>query len=623
MVQTTASAGALKALTYRMSSTPVDELPKITPQIAGAIWNCRELLSAPADSKRTAEETNAIRQFNTQLSTLLQERTIAGRWSAVVLTKATVEAGGLEVLGKCNPWVRKLLDMLKRPDPPTTRSLIVLTLTRIFMLTWDYSNIVREVTTPALTAFVPTCLANIENSRCSAGELQTVLESFVTLVPRHPTIFRSNEAKIRSFLASILSSRSTQAGLHCTQSHAHAARRLLVALHYCTPKQGAADKWEETVRSAVVAVHATCDRVLRAFQEDWQSVAGIEPSVPAHLMLKGVNAELGSREVDAAGLTPWKGVYGGSERTVTLLHVIQAHVEEGTAGSVAVPVGLIVDLVTRLFSVTVPRPGKPNFVKLHNEITKAERDALFVVLPDVHAAAAELGTALLDRFGKQALSLTQNVIDQALWVFKAEKQFDNLRIALFKLFDVALQSSGPSMSREDVSELVPVFKACCKDIIPENSNSSSRTVDGSSSGIKQQLGIAESSSSQSHPTDLSSLEETAESLLETALTTLDASCIPPQTRAQIDRTAVLVRSQKLLVASVMNPVLGTKTARGHASLMPILAREFAHVSEVEALLRPRMPLIHTGRKRPRDDDEGDDVLTDGEDNDSDASEDDD
>lgn len=347
-------------------------------------------------------------------------------------------------------------------------------------------------------------------------------------------------------------------------------------------------------------------------------MAGIEPSVPAHLTLKGANAELQSLDVDAAGLKPWKGVYAGCDRIITLLHTIGSHIREGTAGSVATPVGLVIDLLTRLFSVTVPRPGKQDFVKLNNEIAKEERDALFAALPDVHAAAVKLCITLLDRFGKQALPLTQNIVDQALWLFKAEHQYDSLRFPLHQLFNTALQLLGPAMSKEDTSELMPVLKACCKELMPDNGSSSSSATTSAASGIKQQLGLTDSGSSHSHPTNLAPLKQAAESLLETSLIKLDAACMPPQVRAQIDRTAVLIRSQKMLVASVMNPVVGTKTARGQASLMPILAREFSHVSEVEALLRPRMPFIHSGRKKSRMGDEDEEELANSEHDDGDS-----
>ena len=165
-------AAILKQLTFRISSTPVAQLPRVAAQVSASLWACRDLLSSTAPStKQNSDEGVTVHRFKTQLNTLLQDRTVEGRWSAVVLVKATVEAGGLEVLGKTSSWVKTLLTFLKKPDPSTTRSLAVITLVRIFMLTWDHANLVREITTPALPTFIATCLANIDNKRCSASEL--------------------------------------------------------------------------------------------------------------------------------------------------------------------------------------------------------------------------------------------------------------------------------------------------------------------------------------------------------------------------------------------------------------------------------------------------------------------
>ncbi|KAK4501102.1 hypothetical protein PRZ48_006908 [Zasmidium cellare] len=581
------SVATLRAASLRISSTPVKQLPSITPQITGLIWNCRDLLSTPTEAKQNSETSVLIHRFKTQLSTLLQDRTIEGRWAAVVLVKSTIEAGGIEILSKCNAWVKSLLGILKKPDPPTTRILAVFTLTRIFMLTWDYSNLVREITTPALTAFVPTCLSNIENKRCSARELESVLEAFAVLLPRHPTIFRTNEAKLRAYLANVLSSSSNgiESGQHYTESCRSPAGHLLAQLHTCAPKQGSSDKWLETLKAATTAAHTTCDHVFRAVDEDWQSVAGVERSSS-----RSFGGDMEFEGEDAVGMKPWKGIYAGAERLISLLHIIESHFATATSSLVAVRLGSITDLLTRLLAVTQPHGGNQEFIKINNQVAKDEREALFAVLPSVHVAAMGLCETIIQRFGTETIAWVQWLFEHVSWVFKAEQKTTEVRLASYRLLRSAITIIGPSMAKADVAELAHILESSCEDVLPtDHTSTSTGTQNGS--GIKQQLGLSGSKTIQSHPTDTAEIRQAAENLLSTVLDRVEASSLTPKLRAQIDRIAVFSRSQATLFASVLNPHSKQNQARMQPSLLPILAREFGQDPHVEALLRPRMPPI--------------------------------
>ncbi len=94
------ASATLRAITYRITTAAPEQLPLLATQVSGLIWNCREILSASADSLGSKSETTAlIHRFRTKITSLLQDRTIEGRWAAVVLTKAAIEAGGVEFLG--------------------------------------------------------------------------------------------------------------------------------------------------------------------------------------------------------------------------------------------------------------------------------------------------------------------------------------------------------------------------------------------------------------------------------------------------------------------------------------------------------------------------------------------
>ncbi|TKA31075.1 hypothetical protein B0A50_02043 [Salinomyces thailandicus] len=603
------SAATLRAATYRLSSTPHRELPRTAPQIAAHLWTCKELLSSTPDTaKQSSEVSVTVHRFKTLLATLLQDRTIEGRWSAVVLTKAAVEAGGVEVLSKSNGWVRSLLGILKKHDPPTTRSLAVITLTRIFMLTWDHSNLVREITTPALPAFLSACLTNAENKRCSASELQTILEAFAVLVPRHPTIFRNNETQIRALLTKIISTTPSNplADSHYTQQQQLTSQRLLALLHHCTPKQGAANNWDETLKAAITAAHNICDRLFRSVVETQSSSAGVQHSATQNVLLQG-EAEL---ESDVAfGLRGWKGVYAGSERLESLIAQIRAHIETGTGGAVTVRLGLIVDLLARLFSVKAPR-GKDSLMQANNQVSKEERDALFRLLPSIHVAAVRLTITLLDRFGGVIASIAHSLLADIVDTFDTERHDIYLRTATYSLLASVLEVEGPSFQKQDVADVERVIRSCCLDISSATDRSTTQSPAVSGPGDRASndaisLGIQASRTRSSHPTAWADLHNAANDLLPVCLAKLDPASVSAKTRALTDRTAILTRHKNALVASVLNNPLKSASGRSAPSLLPLLAKQYPDAYESEALLRPRMPVIRTGRSRVEgvDDDE--------------------
>ena len=105
---------SLHAVNHRLTNIPVKQLPPLASCLATSLSNCRELLSAPQNQKSKSESDNAVQvhKLMTRLASLLQDRSPEGRWTAVVLVKAVVEAGQWEILRGCEPLVRGLIAIL-------------------------------------------------------------------------------------------------------------------------------------------------------------------------------------------------------------------------------------------------------------------------------------------------------------------------------------------------------------------------------------------------------------------------------------------------------------------------------------------------------------------------------
>ncbi|KAF2630345.1 hypothetical protein BU25DRAFT_489137 [Macroventuria anomochaeta] len=601
----------LRALSFRISSTATAQLPQHVPAIAASLSNCRTLLSSTqtSNAKSSSEASVAVHKYRTLLSTLLQDRTVQGRWSAVVLIKATIEVGGWETLQKALPWVRGLLGILAKPDPPSSKKLCIITLTRIFMLTREYPTLIREITTPSLPAFVQSGL-QIASSKASASLLLTVLECFSELLPRHPTIFRPHLKTFRPLLCRLVAP-TPSTGLSKDQSQAApvavptevsiAARRLFVQLPCCAPKGASSEEWENALRTTIGGVHRVADRVFRAVLEDWQSTVREAPA-NGHTL----DSEVQDLEDDYLSLPPWSGIFAGSERLTGLLRLAKEYLESPTANAVTFKVGVIMDLITRMLSLTIPASGSKSFqntVRINNQVSKEERENLWLVLPAIHVATIELLLAMAHRLQASMLAIDALILDQLVWVFGSEKDNAHVRTACYLAIAALLERSGVTLPKSSVDSLVQVMRTCCEDLLPsEVSPSVVKDTPGQakSKGSSQPQGTANADSflgskTVNDPTaSFAGLKDAAYELLPVLLSDVRAQYLSDSLRARLDRTAVLAQHKDAMLASVLNPPPSKRFGKPAASILPLIARSFQGDKDIEGMLRPRMPVIRLG-----------------------------
>jgi pre-rRNA-processing protein RIX1 len=612
MAPITSELATLRALTYRISSTPTAQLPQHVPAIAASLANCRTLLSSPQAtvSKSSSETSVAIHKYRTLLSTLLQDRTIQGRWSAIVLIKATVELGAWETLQKCLPWVRGLLGILNKPDPPSSKKLCLITLTRIFILTREFPTLVREITTPSLPTYIQSSL-QMANSKATAALLQTILESFNELLPRHPTMFRTYLKQLHPLLAGLMApTPSNKLGqeqtiapkLEPTAGVIQAAQQLYVQISSCTPKGASSEEWEKSLKMTISNTHRAADKIFRAVFEEWQPAAS---GVVANG--RTFDDEVQDLEPNDMTLPAWSGMFAGSERLIQLLRLVQQYLTNPTTNTVGINISAVMDVVTRMLSLTVPGSGGKtyqNTVKLNNQASKDERENLWLVLPDIHVTAIEVLLALASRSQSSTLPLDALVIDQLVWVFASEKQSVQVRAACYHAIARLLQRSGVGLAKSSVDSLVPLMRACCDDLLPVDSAS---TPAKPTPGQNKTNGNAPPQTTANADTFLNSsksvidtasgflgLREAAWVLLPVLLAHPRAQYLSDALRSRLDRTATLVQHKDAMVASVLNPPPSKRFGKPAASILPLIARSFPAAADVEGMLRPRMPVIRLG-----------------------------
>jgi pre-rRNA-processing protein RIX1 len=306
-------------------------------------------------------------------------------------------------------------------------------LTKIFLLTHEYPTLIREITTPSLPTFITKCIQSVTIApKYQAVDLESsllplVLDAFCQLMPNHPTLFRHPAKLVEPILYQLMaptpSSFLESTKFTVSQQVRDLAQQLFILQHYHHPKNASGEEWSARFRRSVLLTHWTCDQVFRAVIEDWETVQAL--SIPESEGEGPTYAEEVSSYPNDQGFPEWKGIIGGMERLIGHLQLLKQHFVLQTASPVNIPLGLLVNLLTRIFSITVPTGAGKNdegSLRPNLEIGRDERDGLWAGLPKAHVAAIEVLIVVVENVGEAFVPLAQGVLEQLRWVFRAEKR---------------------------------------------------------------------------------------------------------------------------------------------------------------------------------------------------------
>lgn len=486
----------------------------------------------------------------------------------------------------------------------------IITLTRIFHLTYQYPTLVREITTPHLPGFITAALnlvstlvkspsGSSRKSKANTPFMETVLHAMLELIPRHPTIFRPFGSQLRSLLAEILGSSPPA---YFPDSVIDVAEGLFASLYKCAPKDKSGSGWSEDCRATILAVHRAADHVFRAVVEQWESV---DPTLSP--IKQKYDEELADSSSDDLGLTSWVGIHSGADRMITLMRVLSAFISSPSSSAVAIPLGSILDLTSRIMSVFVPSGSEASQsgVQFNPQIGRDERELLFAELPRIHVACMDLLAHVVAVLEKATTPITQNMLEQVTWVFRNEKFSRDVRTATYDMIATLISLNGPAMTKQSMSSIANILRSCCHDLFPMSESSQARSKSQSDSKSKSKQGqpaanadtflnpnLQKSRQSQTDPR-FPALQRAASGLLRNVLASVPSDLLTASIRAEIDRTIILTADKDAMLASVLNPVPAVKGRGAGASIIPFLVRAHTNRLDVEALVRPRMPVLMT------------------------------
>ncbi|KAK6196677.1 hypothetical protein LQW54_011292 [Pestalotiopsis sp. IQ-011] len=588
----------LRSICRRLTTAKTEQLPGLLPSLLKDLQRCQRPLSEPQDAKTTSTSSEAavlVHKLRTHIGTLLNGRSLEGRFAAVALIKTYIEVGGWETLRVSEPWVRGLVSILQKRDPIAVKELCVIVLVRIFTLAHKFQTLIREIVTPFLPAFATACLQVLKptgTSKASAKAplsfAETVIEAFSVLIPLYPTTLRPSVAQIRAVAKPFVAPTSSDDEL-VPSSLQSSSRRLLARLHMTAAKNGGADEWSKFFQGLVKEFHETADQVFRSVLENWESATGHNKQTA------NFDLEPGNSNASAEQLSQWEGILAGSERMTGLLGSMADCLRCPTKVAVTIPVTAITDLTARVSLILPPVPGKDKneWTPMNPAAGREEKDDLWAVFPDIQVAVLQLTRVLVQRLGANFIPLAQDTLEQVARMTDASYRLPEVRSAAFALTADLLQLCGPTRSKPQVDALQLVTMACSRDLLgaaghikAPKQQATATTQSGTKSRTASQNADAFLKSNAEDETVSVSLDaghvSSAVRLLTSSFSHLPQQHINPDLRSRMLRTAILCQIRDAQVASVLNPAKD-KNGRTAQVILPYLHQQFPHDEAVEIL----------------------------------------
>ena len=452
--------------------------------------------------------------------------------------------------------------------------------------------------------------------KVSSPLIETVLQALIKLLPHHPSLFRPFAVQLRLLLAPLLAPTPSSLPERSSEQRSFESpskttivlsQRLYALLPQCAPKNSLNEEWNKTTRSIIECIHRTVDHIFRPVVEERSSFIRVSSNVEN---TKTYGEMVHDDQVDDLGLRGWRGVHAGSERITGLFCLLEAHIASPTSLQLTLPLGSITSPIERVLAVVVsPQTGITTGARLNPEISREEREALWETLPRIHVAAIRVISALMSRMRVISISFAQGVLEQFLWIFEREKDQPDIRSSIYLVVSEILDLTGPSLSQSTTHSLLPLIRVACDDLLPHNDQSREAQKLTTNGVARVSKGKAnDNADSYLNPSNQVKIESStppsvykaASSLLPLTLSKLPTKHLQFSMRSIIDRTAVLSANQEAMLASVLNPQVEQRKNKNPSSIMPMLARAYPEASGVEAVLRPRMPLIQRRRIEDHD-----------------------
>jgi pre-rRNA-processing protein RIX1 len=370
------------------------------------------------------------------------------------------------------------------------------------------------------------------------------------------------------------------------------SRRLLIALHHTSPKNGGAEEWTLLLDELVRTIHLTADQTFRSVKEFWESAAGYMPSSV------DLTQEAHGGGIAQGELPDWIGVSSGIARISGLVQTISECFAASTRMPVLSSIDAVLDVCSRLTSIVPPDIGGHKALgglNVNPNVGREERDELWSSLPSMHLSVLDLLRLLLRRLGSIMLPAIPEMLSMASRSFATMATCDeNVQEHGFQIIKELLLLAGPALPKASVMLLKPVTQLCC-DVLLQAAGHPKADLGKAVAQLNgtKVNGLAAHADSIFPTEKVSSNPATrhnrqaghlvaATKLLPVLLSHLPQRCLSQDQRSLIDRTAIVTKDRDAMLASCLHPYTDAR-GRLFSSITPFLCQAFPDDQAIEIL----------------------------------------
>ncbi|KAF5107879.1 hypothetical protein DV453_002760 [Geotrichum candidum] len=336
-------------------------------------------------------DEQTLHKFKLRVSGLLKPSNSSNpitKWFGCYLAKVSCEKNAAILRGHGGTWANLILHLIEVPHEPTvTKEIAIEALSSIFAMTSGKQELTRDITTPRLPAFIKVLLKFVESSNSSITKyalIEPVLTALNRIMRAQSTTFKPFAVRYEKLLLDLLSTSYTEPH-RITDSVLQKTCEGIVLLHYVTTKGNENVVWRLNINKIITEIHATAGQLAGGIvDEDVSGFPRITDETPRLAILKTVDSDL----------------FQLSQRLTTLLRALRAFLITATKTDVKLPIGSIITVIDRLYSLnkhTVQKRG----------VEKHIYAQFLAAASSAHIAASKFLLTFVDVLGSNVLLHTE------------------------------------------------------------------------------------------------------------------------------------------------------------------------------------------------------------------------
>lgn len=310
--------------------------PSEEHNIASTATQTLGLMMADQSLLQAAPETT-LHKFNVRVSALLKGSAPASKWLGAHLARVACETNMTALKSHGAIWANILVHIVELPsEHAVVKEAAIEALEAMFTVTKGKQELTREITTPRIPNFVKVLLKLTDSIPVGSDLMLTVIKALNGVMKSQSTTFKPYAQRYEKLSVRIIAASYTEPH-KISKQLLDAAAQGFVLLHFVTTKGNEQVLWRKNINRVISELHIAIGQLTQdVIDEDSSTtIPLVDANTPRIEGLPTVNNYF---ELDA--------------KLTSLFSLLTAFLKSPTKTDVKLPVGSIMNLADRAYSIT-------------------------------------------------------------------------------------------------------------------------------------------------------------------------------------------------------------------------------------------------------------------------------